>query len=120
MTTAHCTGSCAQGRQPCVCPTGRATAGPRAIPTRPSLLQRLRRAYARWDLTSRLAGMEADEEELRASIDDLRAVQFTGSASAALLAQQRIVGLGAQLDENRAHALRLRHALALLDEGLLP
>jgi len=117
MNTAHCTGSCAQGRQPCRCATG---TGPRVIPTRPTLLQRLRRAYARWDLTSRLAGLEADEDELRTDIDDLRAVQFTGSGAAAALAQQRILGLGEQLDENRAQALRLRQALALLDEGLLP
>lgn len=80
----------------------------------PGLWGRLRRAWRRWDLRTRIAGLEALQDELRCEIADLRACFFAGSDAAARLAVERISANGQALDDAREQTLRLRAQLARL------
>lgn len=91
-----------------------------AIPTRPGLLARLWRhlhdkaeIYAMQCRRVTLADLD---ESLFLRIQELRAVQFQGSAEAAAEAAREIKRLGDRRDEVHAEDLRLRLRLALLGE----
>jgi hypothetical protein len=97
----------------------------RTISTRPTLTARVKRwlclLHDRAEimaLQSRIAGLEALEEEVRLEIADLRYVQYSGSAKAAALASVQIKERGEECDQYRNEALRLRKKLALLGVDL--
>ncbi len=116
----HCTGPCHQGRRPCPCPAscGLAIADAPARPRRLGLLARLLRLWKRWDLATRIAGLEALDAELRAELEMLGGLMYSGMSSAAVLqARERCQRLGEQLDNARAEHLRLRAEHARLDGG---
>lgn len=119
MNAAHCTGSCHQGRAACTCTTA---CGPVVIHTRPSLWHRLRRWLRdlhdhgeRMALESRLLGLMETEDEIQAEIDELRAVQFTGSRGAAVEAGAQIKAREAEMGRVLDEQQRIRGKLAELE-----
>lgn len=120
MSSPHCTGPCAQGRRPCPCPTscGLAIAERPASARRLGLLERVVRLWRRWDLATRIAGLEALDAELRAELEMLAGLICSGMSTAAVQqARLRREQLGEQLDLTRAEHLRLRAEHARLDRA---
>lgn len=89
-----------------------------AIPTRPGLLAR----FWRWlhdraeiqAMQSRRVSLAHLDLSLFEEIQELKSIQFLGSAEATEEAARQIKRLGAQRDEIHAEDLRLRQKLALL------
>lgn len=88
-----------------------------ALAAAPGLWGRLRRAWRCWDLRTRIAGLEALQDDLRVEIADLRTVFFMGSDPAATRAVRLMTERGQALDDAREQALRLRAQLASLSRG---
>jgi len=66
-------------------------------------------------LENRVIALDALEEEVRAEIEEIKGVMFTGSAQAAQQGALQIRAKGEELDRYRAERLRMAAKLAALE-----
>ena len=66
-------------------------------------------------LQNRVIALDELEEEVRAEIEEIKGVMFTGSANAAKQGALQIRAKGEELDRYRAERLRMAAKLAALD-----